>query len=126
MGLLSAFAIFAAILACVGIYGVVAYSVAQRSLEVGIRIALGATRKNVLYLLIKRTLLAAVTGIAMGGVVAALLMPLLRSELYGVEPGHLLTFLIGALLLLLPVLVATLVPAAKTASLNPSATLRTQ
>ncbi len=125
MGLLGAFSLFATILACVGIYGVVAYSVAQRSLEVGIRIALGATRKNVLYLLIKRTLLAALAGIAIGGAAAALLTPLLRSELYGVEPGHPLTYLIAALLLLVPALAATIAPAAKIASVNPGATLRT-
>jgi len=125
MGLLGAFALFATILACMGIYGVVAYSVAQRSLEVGIRMALGATRKNVLYLLIKRTLLAALAGIAIGATAAALLTPLLRSELYGVEPGHPLTYLIGALLLLVPALAATIAPAAKTPPLNPGATLRT-
>ena len=124
MRLLGAFALFATILACVGIYGVVAYSVAQRSLEVGIRLALGATRKNVLYLLIERTLLAALAGIAIGAAAAALLTPLLRGELYGVEPGRPAIYLAGALLLLVPALVATIVAAAKTASLNPGAILR--
>jgi putative ABC transport system permease protein len=125
MGLLSAFAVAAMILACVGIYGVVAYSVAQRSLEIGIRMALGATRKDIMRLVMRRTLFAALIGIAIGGIAAAFLTRLLRSELYGVQPDHFLTFAVSALLLLSPVLVASLVPAVKAALLNPAATLRT-
>ncbi len=92
MGLLSAFAIAATILACIGIYGVVSYSVAQRVIEVGIRMAFGATRKQISYLFIRRTLAAALIGVLIGGITALFVTRLLRAQLYGVPPNHLLTF----------------------------------
>jgi putative ABC transport system permease protein len=63
-------------------------------------------------------------GMAIGGAAAVFLTRLLRSELYGVQPDHLLTFIIAVLLLFLPTLFACLIPAAKAASFNPSVALR--
>jgi predicted permease len=124
MGLLSAFAIAATILACVGIYGVISYSAAQRSMEVGIRMAFGATREQIAYLFIRRTVWAALIGV-LGGVITALFVTrLLQAELYGVPPNHWLTFAGSALVLLVPAVLASLVPAIRAARLNPMITLR--
>ena len=126
MALLVAFAGIALVLACVGIYGVVAYSVAQRRQEIGVRMALGASRGQISMLFLRRTLSAALTGLACGGVATLLLTRLLRSQLYGVEPNNPLTFLIAVLLLLTPVLVASLRPALQAASVDPVEALRTE
>ena len=67
-----------AILACVGIYGVVAYSVAQRSIEIGIRMALGASRNQIVILFLSRSLTAAIIGILAGAIAAIFLTRLLR------------------------------------------------
>ncbi|MBV8898332.1 MAG: ABC transporter permease [Acidobacteriaceae bacterium] len=123
-GLLTAFAVIAVLLACVGIYGVVSYSVTQRSIEIGIRMALGATAKQILSLFIRRALGAALIGLAAGGTGAIFLTRLLESQLYAMRPDHALTFLAAALLLLVPVLVASVIPASKAAGLNPINTLR--
>jgi predicted permease len=124
MGLLSAFAIAATLLACIGIYGIVSYSAAQRSMEVGIRMAFGATRKQISCLFLRRTLLATSTGVLIGGISAWFVTRLLRAQLYGVPPDHLLTFAASAVLILLAALLASLVPAMRAASLNPVLALR--
>jgi predicted permease len=124
MGLLGAFAAAALMLACVGIYGVVSFTVAQRSIEIGIRMALGATRGQILGLFIRRTALAALIGLATGGMAAFLLARLLQSQLYGVQPGHLPAYLLAAALLMLSTVLATYMPAAKASSLNPALTMR--
>jgi predicted permease len=126
MGLLSAFAIAATLLACVGIYGVVSYSAAQRSIEVGIRIALGATRKEICYLFVRRTLVAALIGVSIGGSAALTLNRFLQAQLYGVPPNHWLTLAGAALLLVVATLLASLVPALRAASLSPLVALRSE
>jgi predicted permease len=126
MALLVAFAAIALLLACVGIYGVVAYSVAQRRQEIGVRMALGATRKQISLLFLRRTLTAALIGLACGGVATLMVTRLLRSQLYGVEPNNPMTFLIAILLLLTPVLAASLRPALQAASVDPVEALRAE
>ncbi len=126
MALLLSFAGIALLLACVGIYGVVAYSVAQRRQEIGVRMALGATRGQISMLFLRRTLTAALIGLAGGGAATLLLTRLLRSQLYGVEPNNPTTFSIAILLLLMPVLVASLRPALRAASVDPVEALRTE
>jgi len=126
MGLLTAFAIAAMILACVGIYGVISYSVEQRLIEVGIRMAFGATGKQICYLFIRRALLAALIGVVVGEITALFVTRLLRAELYGVLPDHLLTLVASGLVLLVPTLLASVVPAVRAASLNPLVALRTE
>jgi predicted permease len=123
-GLLTAFAVIAMMLACVGIYGVVSYSVTQRLLEVGIRMALGATSRQILSLFVTRAFYAALVGVGIGAIAALFLARLLRSQLYGVQPDHLLTFAAAALLLLVPTLLASILPALKAATLNPVSSLR--
>jgi ABC-type antimicrobial peptide transport system permease subunit len=126
MALLVSFAGIALVLACVGIYGVVAYSVALRRQEIGVRMALGATRGQISMLFLQRTLAAALIGVACGGAATLLVTRLLRSQLYGVEPNNPMTFLIAVLLLLMPVLVASLRPALQAASVDPVEALRTE
>jgi len=126
MALLVSFAAIALALACGGIYGVVAYSVAQRRQEIGVRMALGASRREITSLFLKRTLTSAFIGLACGGVATLLLTRLLRSQLYGVQPNDPATFLIATLLLLAPVFAASLRPALKAASVDPMEALRTE
>ena len=126
MALLVSFAGISLLLACVGIYGVVAYSVAQRRQEIGVRMALGASRQQISIMFLRRTFAAALIGLACGSVATLLLTRLLRSQLYGVEPDNPTTFLIAILLLLTPVFVASLRPSLKAASVDPVEVLRTE
>jgi len=126
MALLVSFAGIALLLACVGIYGVVAYSVAQRRQEIGVRVALGASRRQISIMFLRRTFTAALIGLAFGSVATLMLTRLLRSQLYGVEPNNPTTFLIAILLLLMPVFVASLRPALHAASVDPVDALRTE
>jgi putative ABC transport system permease protein len=124
MELLSGFALIALLLACVGIYGVVAYSVVQRTQEIGVRMALGATRAGISLLFMRRAMLSAAIGLAGGVCVALFLSQMLRSELYGVAPNNPFLFFVAVLSLLIPVLLATLRPALAAASVNPVEALR--
>ncbi len=126
MALLASFAAIALLLACVGIYGVVSYSVTQRKREIGVRMALGATRKQISLLFLRRTMLSAALGIC-GGLAATLMLTrFLQSQLYGVEPNDPVIFVVAILLLLLPVLPASLRPALRAASVDPVEALRTE
>src|SRR6185312_1723576 len=91
--LLGTFAVLALILAAVGLYGLMAYSATQRVNEIGIRVALGATRSNILGLMLKRGSLLALYGIAIGLVASLALSRLLSTFLFGVRPTDPLTFL---------------------------------
>jgi len=123
-GLLLAFAMLATVLACLGVYGVASYSVAQRTREIGIRMALGATRSNVARLVFRQTLLAAMVGTVAGIAGAAGLSRLVRSQLYGVSPYD-PAILIGVLLTLLAVtVVASLVPLHRASRVDPAISLR--
>ncbi len=126
MTLLAAFAAIALVLACVGIYGVTAYSIARRRQEIGIRMALGARRAQIALLFLRRALLSTALGLAGGTIAALLLTRLLRSQLYGVEPDNPLIYIVATLLLLLPVLLASLRPALQAASVDPVVALRTE
>jgi predicted permease len=126
MALVAAFALIALLLACVGIYGVVAWSVAQRVREIGVRMALGATRKEIALLFVRRAAGSTLVGVAAGTGAALLLTQLLRSELYGVTPANPWIYAISIPVLLVPVLIATLRPALHAASTNPVDALRSE
>ena len=124
MILLGAFSGIAMVLACIGIYGVLAYSVSQRSRELGIRMALGAARGRVLRLVIGQGMVLAGLGIIIGLVGAFALTRLLSSQLYSVTPTDPVTFVSVAFLLAAIALVATLVPALRATRVDPVVALR--
>jgi putative ABC transport system permease protein len=124
MLLLSLFSGIALVLASVGIYGLMSYSVAQRSRELGVRIALGAARSDVLRLVLRQGMSLALTGIVIGVGAAFGLTRLIESQLYGVratDPG---TFVGVAVLLGLTALAANLVPALRATRVDPAVILR--
>jgi predicted permease len=111
-------------LAAIGIYGVVAYTTRQRTHEIGIRVALGAKRRDVFELVLKQGLLLTGLGMAAGLAAALALTPLLRSQLYGVAPTDVLTYCAVALALGIVSLAACLLPAQRAAGVDPICVLR--
>ena len=127
MILLVAFAVLALLLACVGIYGVISYSMAQRVQELGIRMALGAVEWDVVRMVIWQGLRLALAGIAIGAVAALILTRVLSSFshlLYGVQANDPLTFIAASFVLLSAALLACYLPARRAARLDPLAALR--
>ena len=122
--LLALFAAIALVLAAVGIYGVIAYSVAQRTHEIGVRIALGAGRANVLGMVMRQGALLALVGIALGLAGAFILTRLLSTLLFGVTATDPFTFAAVALGLLAVALSATFIPAHRATRISPVAALR--
>ena len=125
--LLVAFAVIALLLAAVGIYGVISYSTARRVPEIGIRMALGATRWDVLRMLLGQGLRLAVVGVGIGAVAAALLTRMLASFsrlLYGVRAADPLTLVAVSLCLIGAALLACYIPARRAAKLDPMSALR--
>jgi len=124
--LLSCFAAIALLLSAVGLYGLLSYLVVQRTLEIGVRIALGAQRSSVLGMILRRGLTLAVVGLAIGIVLSMGLTRLISGMLYGVRPSDPLTFVAVSLALLLVSLIASSVPAYRASTLDPMKTLRDQ
>jgi putative ABC transport system permease protein len=126
---LNLFALFAGtalLLSLVGIYGVLSFVVSQRTREVGIRMALGAQRRDVLRGVLGRGLRLALPGIALGLGGAWTASRLLQSQLFGIQATDPLTYVAGAVLLLLAALLACYVPARRAASVNPIEALRSE
>jgi predicted permease len=124
MLLLAVFAGIALALATIGIYGVMAYLVSQGTREIGIRIALGATQRNILSLVVRQGMTLAVAGVAIGLAAAFLLARLIRSLLFGVQATDPVTFVGIALLLGLVALLASYIPARRAARVDPLVALR--
>ena len=122
--LLSLFSFIAVALAAVGIYGVMAFLVARRTQEFGIRMAIGAGRAHVLALVLQQGLRMGIAGVAIGAVGALLLTRLMRQLLYGVGTFDLLTFGGTAALLIVVILVACYVPARRATRVDPTVALR--
>jgi putative ABC transport system permease protein len=122
--LLGLFAAIALLLAAVGIYGLIAYSVAQRTHEIGVRMALGAARADVLGMVVREGAALASIGIALGLGGALALTGLLKTMLFGIGVTDALTFLAAPAALLLVVLAATFVPALRATRVSPVAALR--
>jgi len=124
MILLAIFAALALILACIGIYGVIAYLVGQRTHEIGVRMALGAERHHVLSLILGQGLRMALAGVALGIVLAVSLTRLMSSQLYGVSARDPLTFAGVALVLIAVALIACWIPARRAMRVDPIVALR--
>ena len=124
MLLLGTFSILALGLAAVGIYGVMAYLVSQRTQEIGVRMALGAQKRDVLKLVVGKGMALAVIGTAIGLVASLALTRLMRSLLFEVTPNDWLTFVIVSVALLTVALLACYIPARRATKVDPLIALR--
>jgi len=122
--LTSGFGVLALVLACVGVYGVMAYSVARRTNEIGIRLELGARPKQVLALVLREAAWLGVIGIGAGVGAALPLARLVKSMLYGIAPDDPVTLAGGMVLLLGAAVLASWVPARRAAGVEPMVALR--
>jgi predicted permease len=120
------FGTLATLLAVVGLYGVMSYTVARRTREIGVRVALGATSTNITWLVIREVLIIAAAGIAVGLPIAWWLGRFVSAQLYGVTPGDPLAIGGAAMLLLIVALAAGLVPSTRAARLSPTVALRVE
>ncbi|HEY9480391.1 MAG TPA: ABC transporter permease [Gemmatimonadaceae bacterium] len=124
MTLLGVFAGIALLLAAVGIYGVMAYSVVQRTREMGLRMALGAKQSDVLALVLRQGMQLVLLGVVIGVMCALAITRVMASQLYSVRPTDPVTFISVALLLATIALVATLLPAWRATLVDPTVALR--
>ena len=124
MMLLGAFAALAMVLAAVGLYGVISYSVSQRTQEIGIRVAMGAARRQVLSMVMKDGLGLVLLGLAAGQGMALMLHRTMQGLLVGTSPTDAPTFLVAAAVLLMVAILACYVPAWRAARMDPLVALR--
>jgi len=124
--LLSCFAVIALALAAIGLYGLLSYMVVQRTLEIGLRMALGARRADVLRMIVLRGLTLALAGVGIGIAACAVLTRLISGMLFEVRPTDPVTFAGTASLLLVVSIAASSAPAFRAARMDPMRTLRDQ
>jgi len=122
--LLGAFAGLALLLAAIGLYGVLAQSVVQRTQEIGIRMALGAQKSDVTGMVVRQGMLLVLLGLGAGFVAAIVLGRYLSSLLYGVKPADPIALVVVSLTLLLATLLATYIPARRASRVDPMVALR--
>ena len=116
---LTLFSAIAMMLAALGIYGVMAYSVAQRTHEVGIRMALGAQKGDVLGLILRKGLILTLTGVAIGLAIALVLTRLMTTLLFGIAPTDATTFVAVSVLLIIVAMFACYIPARRATKVDP-------
>jgi ABC-type antimicrobial peptide transport system permease subunit len=122
----SLFAALAVVLACVGLYGVMAYSVARRTSEIGIRMALGAGRAQIVGTILRESALLILAGVALGLPIAIAVARVISSRLYGLKPADPLT-IAGTILLLAAVTgLASYIPARRAMKVDPLVALRNE
>jgi len=124
MSLVSVFAVFALVLAAIGIYGVIACSVAQRTREIGIRMALGAHHRDIVRQVLWQGSKMGLAGVAIGLLSASPLTSLMSTQLFGVSSLDPLTLMGGAALVVAVSLLASWIPARRAAGIDPVLTMR--
>lgn len=122
--LIGSFASLALILAMVGLYGLISYMVLQRTREIGIRVALGAQRRDILRMVLRQGIRAALAGVAVGVIAGLALTRLMTSLLFGITPGDALTFVGAAVVLLIVAIAACSIPARRAVRVDPVVALR--
>ena len=122
--LIATFGVLAVILAALGVYAVISYGVAQRTREIGIRMALGAQVSDVLRMVVREGLLLAVVGVAIGLGAAWALSRLMESLLFGISARDPFTFIASPVVLLALALIATLIPARAATRVDPAKAVR--
>ena len=124
MDIVAAFAITALLLAALGIYGVISYIVSEQTRDIGIRLALGASRRAILTMVLRQGLWLAMAGAAVGLVGALIVSHLMAGLLFGVRPVDPLTFVGGTVLLTAVALAACYIPARRAMRVDPLVALR--
>jgi putative ABC transport system permease protein len=124
MILLGIFAALALTLSCVGLYGVISGIVGERTREIGVRMALGAPRRNVLRLILLQGARMALLGVGLGTTLALSLTRLMRSQLFGVSGHDPVTYIVVAVLLLAVAVAACYIPARRAMRIDPIVALR--
>ena len=124
--LLGLFAVSATLIATCGLYGLMAYAVTQRRREIGVRMALGAGRRDLLRLVLARALRIVITGLTVGLAGAVVVTRVLQTFLFGVTPTDPITFTIVTLLLMAVGLMAAWLPARRATRIDPCAALRAE
>src|SRR5262249_49213581 len=124
MALLTIFAAVALLLASIGIYGIMAYSVQQRTSEIGLRMALGASPQDVRWMIVTQGMTLALIGVVLGVAGGLAVTRVMRSLLFGVKPWDPTVFAVTAILLSAVALVACYVPAVRASRVDPMVALR--
>jgi ABC-type antimicrobial peptide transport system permease subunit len=122
--LVTSIAVIALLLACVGIYGTIAYAVSRRVPEIGIRMALGASRSDVLRMTFRESLTPVGIGVVFGLSGALLITPVLESMLFGVAPSDPLSITVAAVFLIVAAIAAAVIPARRASHVDPMTALR--
>jgi ABC-type antimicrobial peptide transport system permease subunit len=122
--LVSFFGLLGLLLSCVGLYGIMAHAVVRRTNEIGIRLALGAERRNIIWMVLKESLLLVGIGLALGIPAAWGAAHLISSQLFGLKPSDPVSLLTAALLLTAVAALAGYLPARKASRVNPLTALR--
>ena len=124
MLLLGSLSAIALTLALVGIYGVISFSVGERTQEIGIRMALGATRRNVVRMVLRQGVVLALAGVVIGLAISFVLARVMVSLLFEVKPTDLISFSVATLVLLGAAMLASYIPARRATKVDPLVALR--
>lgn len=122
--LCTAFAVLALTIACIGLYGTMAYAVSRRTTEIGVRMALGAERRRIIWMVLREVLALAAAGLAVGLVCAWGLLSAVKSFVFGIKPADPLAILIATAILVAALMLAGYAPAARASRIDPLTALR--